>query len=413
MPMNPSSLSRDKGARLIWLLSVAAVAGVVVARLLSGGAESSGIVWVPGFEELFVDWRTYLAAADCTRLGLDPYNASSTCLYWSDSPYGGIPSNLPSYFHDGLRVIGATESWGTASGWVFIAAFFCAVALMPTSRHPAGLALQALALFLVCMSPAGMLGFAKGNMEIVFVALGITAVLLASRVGPVVAIAPWLVAVPAVLKYVPGVALAVFLFIRNRWLLISTIAALAFTIGLFLATSNSLARRLGLTPQADVNSFGSRLDAGLLLGAPSTWIQAVTLVLTTIGTGAVIGAFLAWRWSLFSNLTTDRLLLAATGALVVVAAWAVFTNWEYRWLWVVLVIPLLAFDKTPPSTRISGGAVLILISAAPWVTRTDVARGWATSLLTVASIWALSAIVAATLVTLARQQRPDSAKETR
>ncbi|GEM_PF-6905699 len=401
-PQLPYRLTR-RFSRLLWVLVVAVTAGAVSLRLLTGGAASSGIVWVPGLEHLFGDLRTYLAAADCTRLGVSPYDAASPCLYWSDSPYGGVPSNAPPYFHEALRAIGATQAWAGMTGWFFLAGFFTAAALMPVGRRPIGLSIQSAAFVILCMSPAGMLGFAKANVEVAFVALGIAAASLASRPGAIAAVGPWLLALPASVKYVPGVPLAVFLVPRNRWLRLSALAAIAVVGILFFATLDSLGRRLQLTPQGQANSFGASLDARVLFGNEIPRPAVLVIGAVVIGAGCVAGIAALLKTDSLKRLPLRPLMLAASGGLVVTFAWCVFTNWEYRWLWVVLAFPFLT-SIGPKPFRQAGLAITLLASLAPWMTRTDIGLGVSTSILTVTAIFGLSAMVSVAIGALFAQR---------
>ena len=87
-----------------------------------------------------------------------------------------------------------------------------------------------------------------------------------------------------------------------------------------------------------------------------------------------------------------------------VSAWATFTNWEYRWLWALLVIPALAFDHMKWPYKVAGAIAIVIVSVAPWVTRTDVTRDWRTSLLSLLAVSVLSAVTAAGIVALLRQR---------
>jgi hypothetical protein len=386
--------------------AIAALVGLFVAiRLAAGGAASSGIVWLQGTEELFVDWRTYLAAVECTSVGQDPYSTSSTCLFGSGGPFGGIPSNAPPYFHGALRLAGADASWGTAGGWAFLGAFFMAVALLPVSRTVWRLSLQGAALALVCWSPAGMLGFAKGNVEVFFVALGIFAASLATRGGRLAAVAPWLFAIPASVKYVPGVAIGVFMLVRSRTLVRSSVLALAALVVLAAATAGSLVPRLALTPKSTVNSFGSFIDATFLLGRSPPLGAVVALGFSVVALGVVGGLLLAKGCRDSQLPEVGLLVFAAVGGLTVTVAWAIFVNWEYRWLWTLLLLPLLTGGSL--GKRIEGGSValVLLLAVAPWVTRTDVARGPLTSVLTLSAVAGVAAAATLSLVFLMRLRR--------
>ena len=352
----------QKRAWTAFCLLSAAVAVTAVA--LVEDWSQLGIVWSHG-EPTFGDWRVYTSAVDCLKYGQDPYDASSPCLF------RGVPSNAMPYVLRLMEAAGLSAELSEISGQLLIATFFAALANMPTPGNR-GLTRLQMAMFAgILASPAGMLAIGKGNPELLLIAMGIIGLTCSTQRGPIGLTGPILLLLASTAKFFPAVTLVVAVVGSRGYVRLLALASMLVIVLVMALTSAEMAQILANTPVGTQNSFGSAYAVASL--AKLLGLNERVLSLMPAGLAAlafIAGSFLG-RWLVVAKaltpFTARELMLCAGGCGVYVASWSIFVNWEYRFLWLLLALPLVirfSCDRLACRCR---AVFLTLAVATPWL----------------------------------------------
>jgi hypothetical protein len=326
--------------RLVVLGAVAlyvVVAGLV--RLL-WGVDARPWLGVPPGPSLFFDTRNITAALECRRLGYDPL-VENPCDPWGRAMFYPRVWLL-------LRWLGLDQSDTLALG-VLIGLLFLASVCLLTGRISAG---EGVVVALIVCSPAVMFALERANMDVVLFSVLVAAVLLWRR-GTEVSrtLSPFLVLVAATGKLYPVFGLAAYLALRHRRAALAAVACgLLFLV--YVALTFDDVRTVATTAtQGQYYSYGARILIGQLyhLAAGRDW-QGASMAAQAIAAIPLLLAVVLWIW--FRRrlgpaagerppAPTAELLAFYLGALLYVGTFAVFRNYDYRLVYLLLTLPQL------------------------------------------------------------------------
>jgi Glycosyltransferase family 87 len=331
----------DVDGRLLVLTGVLSYfAAVTVARLLW-----SVNLWpwlgVPPGPSLFFDARNITAALECRRLGHDPL-VDNPCDPWGRPMFYTRAWLL-------LRWLGLDHSHTTAFGILIVLLFLAAVCLL-LQRIPAG---EGVVVALAVCSPAVMLAVERANMDLILFSILCSAVVVWRGTWRTSWwLSPLLVLVAAIGKLYPIFGLAAYLAMRRRSAaLVAVGCALAFLAYVAL-TLEDIKTIASTATQGQFYSYGARI----LIGQVYHWIVghnwqggSMAAQVAAMVPVALLAAFL-WTWARRHlgpgsgqepPAPTAKLLAFYLGTLVYVGTFAIFRNYDYRLVYLLLTLPQL------------------------------------------------------------------------
>ena len=345
------------GGRTVVAISLAGyflLLAVLYGRL--GYVTSWSDLGVSSMPPVFGDLRNITSALDCHREGFDPLVADP-CDPWHR------PMNYPRVFLLPER-LGLGQRQTVWVGSLLVVAFFgCALSWVGAVTMLEGLIFAAL----LC-SPAVMLAVERGNNDILIFCLLILATSLLKEHGKTRSLAYLAIGAASILKFYPIVAIASALRERPRRALL----VLSLAMGAFLAYIALTWRDVELinaaVPRTDSLSYGRSvlfiaLERGhhvhLLHGA-----SIVSAVLVCLSAYFLAHLTLGPDRSCSTHLDGFRI-----GASIFIGTFLVGSSWNYRLLFLLLVVPqLLEWIKSgstsaPLSTWVLGGVLFTLWSS--------------------------------------------------
>jgi hypothetical protein len=336
-----SLLAREsrRGGRVAFLTCLACYIGAVAA------AGSTGFdLWrqlgVPTASPSFLDTRVIVSGWECTRDGLDVL-VENPCDPWQR------PTNYPRIWM-AVASLGLDESSAVPLGLATGAAFLLAV-LALIGRLNVGATVVYAA---VVLSPAVMFGVERGNNDLVVFALVVAGLtFFRSKAVLLRAVCYSLFLFAAVLKLYPAFAFSVLLRQAPRRAALAVMVTVVPFAAYVAATLDDLRLISSATPRPVslaygagvlVDGAGERLGglAGDSLLTREPGRVAVYLLVLSLALGLAL--WLAGRLSPIPPRTTpDRTLDAFwAGASIYIGTFAVLgNNWDYRLLFLLLVIP--------------------------------------------------------------------------
>jgi hypothetical protein len=325
------------GRALLAIVLVTYFAIVAIPRLL-WGFDVWRFLGVPTGPSPFFDTRNLTAALECRRMGYDPLR-ESPCDPW------GRPLNYPRVWL-ALRWLDLNQSHTDVLAIVLIALFLLSIFLL-MGRVTAG----AGALFAIAVcSPSVMFAVERGNMDIVVFTLLAAAVLTWSadtRTGE--AASPLIVLVAAAAKIYPVFALPAYVFVsRRRAALVAVACIVAFGV-YALVTLGDIAANARIAPQGDLHAFGVRILPAAIYHrfVPQRWQGSVLTKQLLAIVPLLVVAPVLWvvgrrrRPERDPDGASGRRVAFLVGALIFLGTFAVGNNFDYRLVFLLLVLPQL------------------------------------------------------------------------
>ncbi|HWG56843.1 MAG TPA: hypothetical protein VNT58_10015 [Gaiellaceae bacterium] len=350
-------IGRARIVALVFLLAYAAL------LLVLGGHSAWGRLGVPAATPTFLDLRSVTTAWECDRRGV-------AVLEMNPCDPERRPANYPRVWVE-LSILGLGNDDTVPLGFVLAAiALVAAFAVVPRGAPARDGVVYGAA---IC-SPATMLGLERGNVDVLLFAF-LVAAALALRRGGVPAVASYaLVFLSAVLKLFPilatGMLLRHSLRARSRWWLLAPAAVVA-AFGVYaLATLGDIQTIARVVPQIEGYSYGVR-PFGVW------WSNAVPPFSARVWSAVLLAALLALYLVLSPRLrrlfppgeSSERsahdLDLFWAGAAIYVCSYALFQNWAYRLIFLLLTLPQLL--RWSQDGRRAAVATVALVVATQWL----------------------------------------------
>jgi hypothetical protein len=306
---------------------------------------------VPSGPSVFFDARNVLAAVECSRLGHDPL-VENPCDPWGRAMF------YPRVWL-ALRWTGLEQRHNLLFGAVIATLFVLALLLLlPRLSLGEGLVVAA-----ATCSPAVMFAVERANMDLViFSGLALAAVIW--RRGSALAeyATVGLVLLMAVAKLYPAIALFAFLTARRRGTRVAAVAALLIFGAYVVATRHDVATISRTATQGQYYSYGARILLGRLYHGlvGETWGASRAMAQGLVLIAAAALAFALWLWlrrRLQHSLArpplpeTYHLMAFRMGALIYVATFVIGNSFDYRLIFLLLVLPQLLLWAALPEEK--------------------------------------------------------------
>jgi hypothetical protein len=352
---------RCHDGRIVLVIAVALYVTVVSLAWLIWQVNLWPWLGVPPGPSLFFDTQNVLAALECSRLGYDPL-VDSPCDPWQR------PMFYPRVWL-ALQWLGLDQSHTYAVG-VLIAVLFIVMLCLLVGRIGIG---EAIVVAAAVCSPAVMFALQRGNMDVVLFSVLVVSVVLWRRGGRTSQIlSPAVVLLAAFGKLYPVFGLPAYLLLRNRRAAVAAYVSGALFIGYLAITFQDVLTIARTATQGQYYSYGARILLGVVYHhvVGQNWegasIAAQALTLVPLAALAVC----LWLWSrrLFAPAPTDapalspELLGFYLGSLIYLGTFAVFKNYDYRLVYLLLTLPQLfawVRDGRPAEPRTVVAAVAL------------------------------------------------------
>jgi hypothetical protein len=290
---------------------------------------------------LFFDARNVAAAVECNRLGNDPL-VDNPCDPWDRVMF------YPRVWLV-LRWTGLEQRHTVLLGVVIVTVFLLLLLLLLGRLS----AVEGMVVAAAVCSPAVMFAVERANMDLViFSGLALAAVVWRRGSAWAEYFAVGLVLLMAVAKLYPAVALLAFLPARRRGTRTAAVAALLVFAAYVVATREDVATISDTATQGQYYSYGARILLGRLYHTVvgEQWggsrVAAQGLVLLA----ALVVALALWLWLRRRSHRareqvpvpeTSDLIAFRFGALIYVGTFVVGNNFDYRLVFLLLVLPQL------------------------------------------------------------------------
>ena len=268
----------------------------------------------------YLDSYAILAAVDVVRAGGDPYVVNPL------DPLGRW--HVYSDWWLALRWlgIGRADNFLVGSSWIAAFALSCWLAVKPRNLREVGWMAALL------LSPPVLLAFLRANNDLVIF-------VLIALVGVAATGASWLRQLLGVgalvlatgLKYYPALAAPAFLWTRPLRRMPVLVALAVAAAGLTLFEVAPQMARAKFRIDSGVHTMGAPL-LGRDLGWPDQASQAVSVVVLALG--AVVLVRGRFTTGLASRGEPRELMLAALGAILLLACFMAGVNYAYRWIFI-------------------------------------------------------------------------------
>jgi hypothetical protein len=296
----------------------------------------------------FADARVITSGWECTRQGRDPL-ADNPC-----DPFHR-EMNYPRIWMTPALIADVGQGWTGRLAGIFAACFLLAIFAITGD-----IGIRTAAVYVVALaSPSVMLALERGNSDLLIFAMVAAAAVLSAR-GHVVGSAIALIAAIVLKLYPVGALLA----LRDRR---AQAAIVIITAAYLVAIAGDVTLVLEHTSRQIGWSYGLVNASTTLLPA----ISAPTGQLLLGVAGLLIAVVIAWIRPMPPVSTMAGTTFAA-GAGIYVATFILGPSYDYRLIFLFLTLPALL--ELARGDR--GGVMLILVLAALWTSRDEIAPGF-------------------------------------
>jgi hypothetical protein len=335
------SFRPELDGRLVVLGAVALYVAIAALVRLLWDVDPRPWLGVPPGPSLFFDTRNITAALECRRLGYDPL-VENPCDPWGRAMFYPRVWLL-------LRWLGLDQSDTMALG-ILIGLLFLVFLCLLIGRVSAG---EGIVVAVAVCSPAVMLALERGNMDVVLFSVLVTAVLLWRRGTEVSRIlSPFLVLVAATGKLDPVFGLPAYVLLRHRRAALAAAACGLLFLAYVAVTLDDVRTVATTATQGQFYSYGARILVGQLyhLAAGQDWQGASMAAQAIAAIPLLLLVVVLWVWCRrrlgpgageVPQAPTAELLAFYLGALLYVGTFAVFRNYDYRLVYLLLTLPQL------------------------------------------------------------------------
>ena len=327
--------------RVVVLGAVTLYVTIACLLRLLWGVDARPWLGVPPGPSLFFDTRNITAALECRRLGYDSL-VENPCDPWDR------PMFYPRVWLL-LRWLGLDQSDTMAVG-VLIAALFLISLCLLTGRISAG---EGVVVAVAVCSPAVMLALERANMDVVLFSVLVLAVLL-WRWGTELSrtLSPFLVLVAATGKLYPVFGLPAYALLRHRRAALAAAVCGVLFLAYVAVTLDDVKTVATTATQGQHYSYGARILIGQAyhLVAGQDWQGASMAAQAIAAISLLVPVLFLWGWVRHrlglgigeaSQAPTAELLAFYLGSLLYVGTFAVFKNYDYRLVYLLLTLPQL------------------------------------------------------------------------
>ncbi len=317
----------------LYLIAMTSIAGVVLAL---GWDAGWGVLFVDTISPIFGDLRPLQGALASLAQGFDPYVENP------GNPHGTLLNYPPVWLSIATFLGLGDETHYLAVVLVYEALFLAAIAYL-LYRFPSWF-------FLLCaLSGAVLMGVERGNVDILFFAILVAAMLLPNGIGRAV-----LILLSAVLKLFPILAAVSLISWGRRDLSLPRILVLPVVVaGLFAVYLAvfwaEIMAGLSVTAKAGAMSYGvwvleflaNERFPKLPVSLPLIYAgyAAVIILLILVSRSLSLSMALPRRGEDRASQIVDDLFL--TGATIYVLSFLAGANWDYRMVFCLMTVPFM------------------------------------------------------------------------
>lgn len=361
--MNSFSDANRKYGKLFLVVSSLVLWAVILFLFRSYGYSKTWKLWrVPVLYPQFSDFRLIPGSAESFRMGYEPTRRNPGDRYGRIFNY---PAFWRLFFYTGITE--ADTVWVVS---LMLALFFLGIFIFP---HDISM-VDSLVLLLIIFSPASMLLYERGNVDLIVFFLCALVVWLAEYSAVATAI---LLMFAIVVKIFPFFGFTVLLKapkLKFVWLSVSCLAVLLVYM---YATSGSMKASWNLTMRGDKISYGADvlfqhyekyLSSLLKLSPTAPILKFGPIILAAIL--IVLTGMMGLRSpSPLASTATRNLAAFRMGASIYVGTFLLGNNWDYRLAFLIFVLPqLLEWTRSSYSRhyRLISTSVLVMVFASCW-----------------------------------------------
>lgn len=313
-------------------------------------------VGVSHMKPLFADLHAVLSAIECHGRGLNVFETNPCDVAGRVHVYGSL------WLYLGAVGLGAAHLF--SKGFLVDVAFMAISVLLvkPTSKA------EFAKCCLIVLSPAVTLGVERANNDlIIFSLIATSAILITQKTRLAQLCGLFIIYVSALLKFYPSILFAaVLLTVRRNTKELVLMTALSLSLAaLWLATNfNELLLVKDLVPKP-IDYFATGLRAmWVYVGRPYPWVLTLSPTWLLVGFMALIAvgaAGIASRLNAIqvqSNRSIFNYVIFIFGLAILFITYTINSNYDYRWVFFILTVPLL-FDikKSQPDNKALGRLV--------------------------------------------------------
>jgi hypothetical protein len=347
----------------VFLIASSLVVGLVILLLFRFyGYDATWELWrVPVEHPQFSDFRLIPGSAESYREGIEPTQRNP------GDPHKRI-FNYPAFWRL-FFYTGITQNDTVWMVLVMLALFFAGVFLFP---HDITI-LDSMVILLVIFSPASMLLYERGNVDLIVLFL-CAMIVLSTDLSPFITSA--LLIFATIVKLYPFFGVTVLLKESKSKFVQLFLSCLGILLAYLYVTSKSVRASWDLTMRGDQISYGANVFF-LRYGQYFSNLLGVSSTAPLLKYGPIILAFafaiaagligLARRESL--TFSSSRNVAAfRMGASIYVGTFLLGSNWDYRLAFLILAVPqILQWSRhTNKHYSFTAGAVLALVLISCW-----------------------------------------------
>jgi hypothetical protein len=347
-----------------FLVASSLVLWVVILFLFKAyGYEETWKLWrVPVQQPQFSDFRLIPGSAETFRRGLEPTQRNP------GDPHKRIfnyPAFWRLFFYTGIRE--SDTVWAVS---LMLILFFVGVFIFPQEIT----IIDSLVLLLVIFSPASMLLYERGNVDLIVFFLCALVVRLMETSALVAA---GLLMFAIIVKIFPFFGFTVLLKESKSKFVWLSLACLAVLLVYLYSTSGSVKASWNLTMRGDEISYGanvlflrySQYFSNLLGVSPTDPLLKFGPIILAVILILIVGLIGITNHEILASSSTRNLAAFRMGASIYVGTFLLGNNWDYRLAFLIFVMPQL-LDWTrgsyPRWYRLIGISVLVMVFASCW-----------------------------------------------
>jgi hypothetical protein len=328
----------------IWLLYVTVVGGLGVWKY----------VGVPGLSPIFADWHAVLSAADCHKLGHNVF-VENPCDNWARTHvYGSLWLQL------GKLGLGVRDVFWL--GLVINAAFMVLVVVLLINPSTLG---ELLIGATILLSPAIMLAIERANNDLIIFGLLVLAALLVAgqyRHGQIGGLL--VTSLSVFLKFYPAALFGVIALIARsrKEFLVAVIGGISLLAVWLYLSADELVLLRRVVPRPD-GPFATGSTLLFKYICPTCEIVRISLAVAAVA--LAVAFFLSRKMSvepLSPGVSRQCCVLFCFGLTVLLSTFLVNSNFDYRWIFFLLLVPMLfEIRRQPQANKLAKKLVALII----------------------------------------------------
>lgn len=351
-------------------------------------------IGVPSYHNSFGDLRVITHSIPCKDAGVDVYIKDACNDYWKqhpeqDAPYQNLLLNYPPIWLKSAHLGAAPGTTNMLGSLIAVAAVLSLWRIFRPRTIAGGLMVVG-----AVLSPSILLGFERGNIDLVIFSLLVFLIVISEQFSPAfrTLVRSIGVVVLTVLKFFPVACVTLLIRSKRSWFFALAIGAVA-VLAAWISADGRFISVLSNTPKTDNLAFGSLpLLIGLskALGGTGAVSKTMTAAAFFLSAAAFLAVFaptlvrqLPRPFPRYLPPMQDDLngCLALAGMSIFCAGFLFGASFDYRLIFLTLALPLLiaAYEAEPSGQRRLWAPLVIVVFL--WLSRATDKIGYIDELL--------------------------------